>query len=188
MKAEAKERQRQHGGTAPGRKNTGDFSAQVSKGKSREQLLRSWADPSAPGLPAAVRPCVPVQPKIIVQQDLAGLIFPTLPGYPIAMTDDQSALIKGERNGLSAMLLLFAISRDLEARATGDRRFSAAADAIKQIETTLHMIDDATLLKLVTVNETSEGALLQLIAARPARHRVRVAAVWQCGGVLRAVR
>jgi hypothetical protein len=82
------------------------------------------------------------------------------------MTDEQSALIKVERSRLSAMLILFAASRDLEATASGDQRFIAAADAIKQIEATLPMIDDAVLLKLVSVNETSEGALSQLIAAR----------------------
>ncbi len=82
------------------------------------------------------------------------------------MTDEQSSLIKAERARLSVTLVLFAISRDIDAMATGDQRFIAAADSVKKIEATLHMVDDAVLLKLASVDETSKGGLLALIAAR----------------------
>ena len=41
------------------------------------------------------------------------------------MIDDAevSALIKAERTRLAVMFILFAISRDIEAKATGDQRF-----------------------------------------------------------------
>jgi hypothetical protein len=79
---------------------------------------------------------------------------------------ERTAKAEVERNGLSASFMLFAASRDLEAHASGDRRFSAAADSIKQIEATLDQVSDDTLLKLASVNITSEGALSQLIGAR----------------------
>jgi hypothetical protein len=84
------------------------------------------------------------------------------------MTDaaEQSELIKTERTRLSLMFILFAISRDLEAQATGDQRFSLAAASVKRIKVTLDQIEDAVLLKLVFVNEASEGLLSQLIGAR----------------------
>ena len=84
----------------------------------------------------------------------------------MGMTDEQSSLIKAERARLSVTLVLFAISRDIDAMATGDQRFIAAADSVKKIEATLHMVDDAVLLKLASVDETSKGGLLAMIAAR----------------------
>lgn len=84
----------------------------------------------------------------------------------MSMTDEQSSLIMAERARLSVPLVLFAISRDIDAMATGDQPFIAAADSVKKIEATLHMVDDAVLLKLASVDETSKDGLLALIAAR----------------------
>jgi hypothetical protein len=83
------------------------------------------------------------------------------------MTDDeQSATAKVERTRLSLMFTLFAVSRDFEATATGDARYIAAAGSIRQIVATLDQISDDVLLRLATVNELSEGRLLELITAR----------------------
>ena len=83
----------------------------------------------------------------------------------MGMTDEQSSLIKAERARLSVTLVLFAISREIDAMATGDQRFIVAADSVKKIEATLDMVDDAVLLKLSSVDETSKDELLALIAA-----------------------
>ena len=84
------------------------------------------------------------------------------------MTDDAevSALIKAERARLAVMFILFAISRDIEAKATGDQRFSAAANSVKQIEATMVQVSDDVLINLMSVNETSNGMLTTLITTR----------------------
>ena len=83
------------------------------------------------------------------------------------MTDEAevSALIKAERARLAVMFILFAISRDIEAKATGDQRFSAAANSVKQIEATMVQVSDDVLINLMSVNETSNGMLTTLITA-----------------------
>jgi hypothetical protein len=73
------------------------------------------------------------------------------------MTDEPPALIEVERVRLSLMFTLYAGSRDLEATATGDARYIAAADSIRRIVATLDQVSDDVLLRLATVNELSEG-------------------------------
>ena len=84
------------------------------------------------------------------------------------MIDDPevSALIKAERARLAVMFILFAISRDIETKATGDQRFGAAANSVKQIEATMVQVSDDVLINLMSVNETSNGMLTTLITAR----------------------
>ena len=84
------------------------------------------------------------------------------------MIDDAevSALIKAERARLAVMFILFAISRDIEAKATGDQRFGAAANSVKQIEATMVQVSDDVLINLMSVNESSNGMLTTLITAR----------------------
>jgi hypothetical protein len=72
-----------------------------------------------------------------------------------------------EREGSSVMLLVLAVARRIEAKTTGDQRFVAAANSVKQIERTLHRVDDVTLLKLASINAAADGLLSTLIAARP---------------------
>ena len=71
-----------------------------------------------------------------------------------------------EREGLSVMLLVLAVARRIEAKTTGDQRFVAAASSVKQIERTLHRVDDVTLLKLASINAAVDGLLSTLIAVR----------------------
>ena len=84
------------------------------------------------------------------------------------MIDDAevSALIKAERARLAVMFILFAISRDIEAKATGDQRFGASAHSVKQIEATMVQVSDDVLINLMSVNETSNGMLTTLITTR----------------------
>ena len=83
------------------------------------------------------------------------------------MTDDSelAALIEIERAGLAVMFRLMAASRLVEAVETGDQRYNAAARSIKKIAKTMDMIDDGTLTKLSSVNQSSDGLLSQLITA-----------------------
>jgi len=80
------------------------------------------------------------------------------------VTDDTIAL--AERRSLAAMLALMASARELEGQAQGDARFIVAAANIRLIAGTLDQVSDASILKLASVNDTSEGLLSQLIAAR----------------------
>ena len=81
------------------------------------------------------------------------------------MTDELSALIEIERIGLSEMLLTMATARETAPEAETDPRYIAAADSIRLIAATMDKVDDAMLVKLASVNETSEGGLSSLIAA-----------------------
>jgi hypothetical protein len=83
------------------------------------------------------------------------------------MTDDSelAALIEIERAGLAVMFRLMAASRLVEAVETGDQRYNAAARSIKKIAKTMDMIDDGTLAKLSSVNQSSDGLASQLITA-----------------------
>jgi hypothetical protein len=82
------------------------------------------------------------------------------------MTDEPATVIEAARATLTALLALYAASRDVEAAASGDLRFADAADCIKHISATLHEIDDDTLIKLADVDTLSEGGLSKLIASR----------------------
>lgn len=81
------------------------------------------------------------------------------------MTDAEKTAL-AERASLRTCFALFAMSREVEAAASGDARYDAAADSIKRIEATLDQITDAALLRLATVNLTSDGGLSMLIGAR----------------------
>jgi ATP-dependent DNA ligase len=105
----------------------------------------------------------------------------------MGMTDEQSSLIKDERARLSVTLVLFAISRDIDAMATGDQRFIAAADSVKKIEATLHMVDDAVLLKLASVRDQQRRAV-GVDRGAVVRNRLRVTALRGCTVVHRAHR
>ena len=104
------------------------------------------------------------------------------------MIDDAevSALIKAERARLAVMFILFAISRDIEAKATGDQRFGAAANSVKQIEATMVQVSDDVLINLMSVNETSNGMLTTLITARLRAVGFQLPLLRGCGDVLRA--
>jgi hypothetical protein len=81
------------------------------------------------------------------------------------MTDaETTALI--ERARLSMRLVLIAASREVEAMRSGDHRYAKTADAIRRIAGTMDQVNNDVLLKLVTVNQLSEGLLSTLIATR----------------------
>jgi hypothetical protein len=71
-----------------------------------------------------------------------------------------------ERLQLCLSMLQFAASRLVEAEASGDERLMVSAGAIGQIVATMDAVDDATLLKLASVDATCNGMLSQLIEAR----------------------
>jgi len=79
------------------------------------------------------------------------------------MTDGTAA---NERSGLLSMFKLMAAAREMEGQVQGDVRFTVAAANIRLIAGTLDQVSDASILKLASVNDTSEGLLSQLIAAR----------------------
>ena len=81
------------------------------------------------------------------------------------MTDAETTALV-ERARLSMRLVLIAVSREVEAVRSGDHRYAQAADAIRRIAGTMDQVSDDVLLKLVTVNQLSEGLLSQLIATR----------------------
>ena len=81
------------------------------------------------------------------------------------MTDAETTALV-ERTRLSMGLVLFAASREVEATGSGDHRYAETADAIKRIAGTMDQVSDDLLLKLVIVNQLSEGLLSTLIAAR----------------------
>jgi hypothetical protein len=72
---------------------------------------------------------------------------------------------EAERNVLCAMLLMMAAARETAPEAERDARYVAAADSIRQIAATMDQIGDDVVLKLFSVNETSEGLLSELISA-----------------------
>ena len=82
------------------------------------------------------------------------------------MTDAEKTA-QAERVRLSMSFVLVAVSREAEAVAgNGDHRHIAAAACIRHIAGTLDTVEDAALLKLASVNVTSEGALSRLITVR----------------------
>jgi len=81
------------------------------------------------------------------------------------MTDAETTALV-ERTRLSMTLMLIAASREVEAARGSDHRYAEAADAIRWIAGTMDQVSDDVLLKLVTVNQLSEGLLSTLIAAR----------------------
>jgi hypothetical protein len=84
------------------------------------------------------------------------------------MTDDaeRSAMAEIERNGLCASMMMIATAREIEPEAETDPRYVAAADAIRVIAATMDQISDDVLLRLSSMDLTSEGGLSQLIGAR----------------------
>jgi hypothetical protein len=81
------------------------------------------------------------------------------------MTDAETTALV-ERARLSMTLVLIAASREVEAARGSDHRYAETADAIKRIAATMDQVSDDVLLKLVTVNQLSEGPLSTLIATR----------------------
>ena len=81
------------------------------------------------------------------------------------MTDAETTVLV-ERARLSMRLVLIAASREVEAVRSGDHRYAKTADAIMRIAATMDQVSDDVLLKLVTVNQLSEGPLSTLIATR----------------------
>lgn len=80
------------------------------------------------------------------------------------MTDDDTeltTLLEAERNELAAMFRLMANARALEAE--HDHRYHKAAVSLQKIAATMGEVDDAMLLKLAKVNQTSDGLLSVLL-------------------------
>jgi hypothetical protein len=101
---------------------------------------------------------------------------------------DAETIALVERARLSMTLVLFAASREIEAARSSDHRYAEAAASIKRITGTMDQVSDDVLLKLVTVNQLSEGLLSTLIAAAVVRGRRCTSALRGCQGVLRARR
>ena len=74
------------------------------------------------------------------------------------MTDDDTelaTLLEAERAEFAAMFRLTAKARALEAE--HDHRYHNAAVSLQKIAATMGEVDDAMLLKLANVNQTSDG-------------------------------
>ena len=79
---------------------------------------------------------------------------------------DLADSISVERDGLRDMLERVALERENDAQAARDHRYAEAARSIRQIAATMHEVDDAALVKLSVVDQTGQGMLSQLVAAR----------------------
>ena len=80
------------------------------------------------------------------------------------MTDDDTelaTLLEAERAEFAAMFRLTAKARALEAE--HDHRYHNAAVSLQKIAATISEVDDAMLLKLAKVNQTSDGLLSVLL-------------------------
>ena len=80
------------------------------------------------------------------------------------MTDDDTelaTLLEAERAEFAEMFRLTAKARALEAE--NDHRYHNAAVSLQKIAATMGEVDDAMLLKLAKVNQTSDGLLSVLL-------------------------
>lgn len=79
---------------------------------------------------------------------------------------DEQALAETERASLVSMFTACALAREIEADVTGDPHYMAAADSLTRIAASVDQIGDDVMVKLSSVNSTSEGALASLIGER----------------------
>jgi len=82
---------------------------------------------------------------------------------PLSPETTPSDAAAAERQNLQLMLRLLACEREIAPEPADDERYALAAKCLRSISRTLPSISDATLLKLASVNATSQGNLVSLI-------------------------